>query len=58
MSMIKKFKQLSLNLKLSIVLAIALIIAILLRWDYIKHEAIRSFNFFKHDSDTVKLNSP
>jgi hypothetical protein len=41
-----------------IVLAIVLIIAILLRWNYIKYEAARSFNFFKHDNDTVKLNSP
>jgi hypothetical protein len=51
--MIKKIKQLSLNVKLFILLAIALIIAIILRWDYIKYEATRSFNFFGHD-DTVK----
>lgn len=53
--MIKKFKQLSLNIRLLIALIIILIIGIILRWDYIKHEAARSFNFFKHDNDTVKV---
>jgi hypothetical protein len=53
--MIEKFKQLSLNIKLLIALVIILIIGIILRWNYIKHEATRSFNFFKHDKDTTEI---
>ncbi|MDR1584023.1 MAG: hypothetical protein LBS55_12355 [Prevotellaceae bacterium] len=56
--MIKKFKELSLNLKLFILLAIMLVTGIILRWDYIKYEAARSFRFFKHDNDTVTVNCP
>jgi hypothetical protein len=54
--MIEKFKQLSLNVKLFILLAIILIIGIILRWDYIKYEASRSFNFFSNDRDTITVN--
>ncbi|MDR0726226.1 MAG: hypothetical protein LBF59_09520 [Prevotellaceae bacterium] len=53
--MIEKFKQLSLNIKLLIALIIILIIGIILRWNHIKYEATRSFNFFKHDKDTVNI---
>jgi hypothetical protein len=53
--MIEKFKQLSFNLKLFIVMAIILIIGIILRWNYIKHEAARSFSFFSHDKDTIEV---
>ncbi|MDR1593724.1 MAG: hypothetical protein LBS43_04455 [Prevotellaceae bacterium] len=54
--MTRKFKQLPLNVKLFIVLAIALIMAIILRWDYIKYEATRSFNFFRHDTVQLEQN--
>ncbi|MDR2026954.1 MAG: hypothetical protein LBQ01_05255 [Prevotellaceae bacterium] len=53
--MIGKFKELSLNVKLFIALAIILIIGIVLRWNYIKHEAARSFDFFKRNNDTVTV---
>jgi hypothetical protein len=53
--MIKKFKELPLNVRLFIVLAIILITGIILRWDYIRQEASRSFNFFSRDSDTISI---
>jgi hypothetical protein len=51
--MIKRFNQLPLNIKLMIAFAIILIAGIIIRWNYIKREATRSFSFFKHDHDTV-----
>jgi hypothetical protein len=54
--MIEKFKQLSLKVRVMILLAIILLIGIILRWNYIKHEATRSFNFFSHDKDTIEIN--
>jgi hypothetical protein len=54
--MIKKFKELSLNVRLFIILTILLITGIILRWNYIKYEASRSFNFFSKDKDTVTIN--
>ncbi|MDR1887251.1 MAG: hypothetical protein LBQ70_04975 [Prevotellaceae bacterium] len=51
--MIKKFKELSFNIKLFILLAVILITGIILRWNHIRHEVSRSFDFFRHDSDTV-----
>jgi hypothetical protein len=53
--MIKKFKQLSFNMKLFIILAVILITGIILRWNYIRNEAVRSFNFFRHDNDSVTI---
>jgi hypothetical protein len=53
--MIEKFKRLSLTIKLFVALVIILIIGIILRWNYIKHEAARSFNFFKYDKDTLEV---
>jgi hypothetical protein len=43
-------------MKLFILLAIILITGIILRWDYIKYEASRSFSFFGHDKDTITVN--
>jgi hypothetical protein len=54
--MIKKFKELSLNIKLFIIIAIILITGIVLRWNHIKYEASRSFNFFSNDKDTITVN--
>jgi hypothetical protein len=54
--MIKKFQNLSLNVKVFILLAVILITGIILRWNYIKREAQQSFNFFRHDNDTVNVN--
>jgi hypothetical protein len=54
--MINKFKELPLNVRLFIILAIILITGIILRWDYIRREASRSFNFFSKDKDTVTIN--
>jgi hypothetical protein len=51
--MIRKFYELPFNIRLFIVLAVILIIGIILRWNYIKHEASQSFRFFKRDNDTV-----
>ncbi|MDR1055953.1 MAG: hypothetical protein LBL90_09095 [Prevotellaceae bacterium] len=47
----KKFKDLSLNIKLFIALIIVLLIGILLRWNTIKKDILRSFNFFSKDTE-------
>jgi hypothetical protein len=54
--MIKKFKELSLNIRLFIILAVLLIVGIILRWNHIKYEMSRSFNFFSKDKDTITVN--
>jgi hypothetical protein len=51
----KKFKDLSLNIKLFILLAVISVIGIILRWDFIKSEAVQSFKFFKKDADTISV---
>lgn len=51
----RKFKNLSMNMKLFILLAIISIIGIIVRWDFIKSEASRSFKFFSHDKDTITI---
>lgn len=56
----KKFKELPLNIKLFIALAIIAIIGIIVRWDTVKSDIARSFNFFSktEQADTTKISSP
>ena len=58
-NLIEKIKGLSFNIKIFIVLIIMLTIGIIIRWDTIKKEAGKSFNFFKKteqtDSTTVNI---
>ena len=53
----KKIKDLSQNMKIFIALIIMLVIGIIIRWDTIKKEAGKSFNFFKKTEqvDTVVI---
>ena len=52
----KFIKNLPVNYKIFAVIAIVSILGIILRWEYIKHEATKSFRYFgrENSADTLK----